>query len=160
MPNDHLIYWDSDVFIHRIEETPDKIQTLRAITDAAERGEVRIVTSALTLVEVSKLNNLELLPEWTEQRVIEFFENEYISVRTVDRFVAAMARPIIRGHNLKPPDAIHVATAIMARVNVMHTYDGEKLLPLTGRIHQPPLRIEEPQWEFQTELNLGLAAET
>lgn len=54
MENDHLIYWESSVFIDLIEKTPGRIEILQSIVQAAERGEVRIVTSALTLAEVSK----------------------------------------------------------------------------------------------------------
>lgn len=67
MGNDKLLYWDSVVFIDRIEQTPGRIHRLRPITNAALRGEVVIVTSALTMVEVVKLKNLNLLDPQTEQ---------------------------------------------------------------------------------------------
>jgi predicted nucleic acid-binding protein len=163
MANDTLIYWDSNVFIDLIEKTPARYQVLEGIVNSAERGEVRIVTSAMSLVEVSKLNNLGgVLPEWKEKLIVQFFENDYISVRTVDRVVAETARPIIRGHNLKAPDAIHVATALLARAQVLHTYDSQDLLPLDRKIGLPSLpllRIEEPKWEFQPPL-AGLTSVT
>jgi predicted nucleic acid-binding protein len=155
MPNDTLIYWDSCVFIDLIEKTDvTRFQTLEAIVASAERGEVRIVTSALSLAEVSKLKNLSTLPEWKEKQVVQFFENEYVAVRNVDRVVAEAARAIIRGHNIKPSDAVHVATALQAKVQVLHTYD-DKLLQLDKQInypHTPPLRMETPNWIFQPTL--------
>ena len=102
MANDHLIYWESSVFIDLIEKTAGRIETLQSIVKAAERGEVRIVTSALTLAEVSKLKHLGLLPEWKEKLIVKYFENDYIVVHNVDRATSEHARPIIRGHNLKP----------------------------------------------------------
>ena len=44
--------WDSAVFIHRLEATPNQIEILRHVTDRAERGELKIATSAFTLCEV------------------------------------------------------------------------------------------------------------
>ncbi|HEV3482987.1 MAG TPA: type II toxin-antitoxin system VapC family toxin [Candidatus Acidoferrales bacterium] len=155
MANDHLLYWESSVFIDLIERTAERIQTLDAIVASAEKGEVRIVTSAFTLTEVSKLNNLGLLPEWKEKLIVKFFENDWIVVRNVDRITAEHARPIIRHHALKPPDALHVATALLAKVDVLHTYDGDHLLPLDRKIGVPALRIEQPNWEFQQTLDLA-----
>jgi hypothetical protein len=126
---------------------------LDAIAESAEKGQVRIVTSAFTLSEVSKLNNLGLLPEWKEKLIIKFFENDWVVVRNVDRITSEHARPIIRHHSLKPPDAIHVATALLAKVDVLHTYDADHLLPLDRKVGLPPLRIEEPHWEFQQMLS-------
>ena len=89
------IYWDSVVFIDLIEETPGRISRLQSVIERAMKQEVVIVTSALTMVEVVKLKNLNLLDEDAERRVTEFFENAYISVRNVDRFVAEAARPSV-----------------------------------------------------------------
>ncbi len=135
------IYWDSVVFIDLIEETPGRIYKLKPVIERAMKQEVVIVTSALTMVEVVKLTNLNLLDEDAERRVTEFFENAYINVRNVDRFVAEAARPIVRKHGIKPPDAIHVATAILSKVDVLHTFD-QPLLRHNGKVDG--LRIEEP----------------
>lgn len=51
---------------------------------------------------------------------------------------------------------MHVATAILAKADVLHTYDRDHLLPLDKKIGVPALRIEEPSWEFQPQL-AGLA---
>jgi predicted nucleic acid-binding protein len=135
------IYWDSVVFIDLIEETPGRISRLQSVIERAMKQEVVIVTCALTMVEVVKLKNLNLLDEDAERRVTEFFENAYISVRNVDRFVAEAARPIVRKDGIKPPDAIHVATAILSKVEVLHTFD-QPLLKQNGKVDG--LRIEEP----------------
>ncbi len=158
MPNETLIYWDSCVFIDLIEKTPARFSILEAIVASAERGEVRIVASTVSLVEVAKLDNLAgVLPEWKEKLLVQFFENDYISARGVDRGLAEIARPLIRNHNLKPADAIHVATALQSKVQVLHTYDDKHLTPLSNKIalpNLPTLRIEHPHWQFQTTLGL------
>ena len=143
MPSERKVYWDSDVFIDLIEQTPSRIQRIQPIVTAAERGSIVIVTSALTMAEVVKLKNLGLLDEQTEQVVTDFFENDYISIRNVDRFVAERARPIVRKCCVKPPDAIQIATAILMEVEVMYTFDA-KLVGLSGSDEVDKLKIEEP----------------
>jgi predicted nucleic acid-binding protein len=113
------LYWDSVVFINLIEETIGRVERIRPHVQSAIDEKSVIVTSAFTMAEVVKLTNLNLLDEDAERRVTEFFENPYISVRNVDRFVAEAARPIVRKHGIKPPDAIHVATAILSKADVL-----------------------------------------
>ncbi len=138
------VYWDSVVFIARIQREAGRIAVLEQISDAAERGELRIVTSTFTMVEVAKLNQSETLPEEQERLIVEFFKNSFIILRQVDRRVATKAREIMRAHSgVKGKDAVHIATAVVWNVPVMHTYD-EKLTSRNGKIDG--LRIEEPRW--------------
>jgi predicted nucleic acid-binding protein len=134
--------WDSDVIIARIQRTKGRIHRLEPITESAERGDTTIIVSALAMVEVVKLKDLGLLDPQTEQLVTDFFENPYVAVRNVDRFVAEKARPIVRAFNLKPTDAIQIATAILMKSDVLHTFDANHLLRLNGKVDG--LRIEEP----------------
>lgn len=145
MTIDTPVYWDTCVFLDLVQGTPDHAQSLNAIAEAAEAGRVRIVTSAFTLAEVIKTPDLGLLPPEQETLIRDFFENDYIDVVNVDRFVAEEARSIARDHNLKPPDAVHVATAVLSAVAVLHSYD-EKLLKLNGIVGDAALRIETPTW--------------
>jgi predicted nucleic acid-binding protein len=142
MSIDKRLYWDSVAFIDFIEQTPGRIDKLQPVVEAAKLGDVLLITSAFTMVEVVKLTNLNLLDEQVEQLVTEFFENPYIAVRNLDRFVSEKARPIVRQFGLKPPDAVHVATALLMKADVLHTFDHRHLIPLSGKIEG--LRIEEP----------------
>jgi predicted nucleic acid-binding protein len=133
MVDERLVYWDSDAFISRIERTPERIQALEEVTDAAERGEVRIVTSILAMAETAKFGkHTELLPEDQEQEIVDFFENPYITVRPLDYFVAQEARRLVRQYSLRGADAVHVATARISRVGVYHTWDKKLLGVLDG----------------------------
>jgi predicted nucleic acid-binding protein len=143
MSSERKLYWDSDVCIDLIERTPQRIHRLEPIVRAAERGELIIVISAFTEIEVVKLKNLGLLDEQTEQLIAEWFENDYISVRNVDRFVAEKARPIVRKCGIKPADATHIATAILMGAEVMHTFD-DKLIKLSKLVDIDELEIREP----------------
>ena len=48
------VYWDSCVFIDRIQRTPGRIAVLEEITNAAEAHEIEIITSNFTIAEVCK----------------------------------------------------------------------------------------------------------
>lgn len=45
-------YWDSDAFLGWLKAEPDKIDECRGVIRAAENGDLRLVTSSLTLTEV------------------------------------------------------------------------------------------------------------
>lgn len=148
MPTKKIIYWDSCVFIHRIERTPEHIGILEKITDAAERGEIAIVTSSFTLCEVAKIHKDDpsMLPEQQERLIVDFFENPYINLRSVDRFVGQKSREILRFKpSIKGKDAVHLATAFHHGVPSFQTYD-DRLLKMKGASCIGALRIEEPCW--------------
>jgi hypothetical protein len=82
--------------------------------------------------------------------ILVFFENAYISVRNVDRQTAERAQELVGELGMLPLDAIHLATAMIAKVPVLHTYDDAKgrrkgLLRHNGQVGTPPLRIEIPK---------------
>ena len=138
-------YWDTVCFLGILNEEPDKLDACQAVIGAAERGEVRIVTSALTIAEVlwPKGRPLEL-PKEKAEIVRGFCEHEWIVVRDIDRFVAERARALVWEHEaLRPKDALHVATALDAGVEQFDTYDGD-LIALSGQIGEPPLIIGNP----------------
>ena len=142
MPSDDR-YWDSCCFIDRIQRTPGRIDVLEGITDAAEKGELFIFTSALTFAEVLYLSNSsDPLPDQI-RTIEEYFENPFIIVRSVDRQIGIRAADIARRFNLKQADAIHVATALFHGVPILETYDANHILPLNGQI--AGLTIQRPQ---------------
>ena len=76
-------------------------------------------------------------------KIRDFFENDFVTIRNVDRLIAERAGEFVREHNLKPPDAIHAATALSFKCDCLHTYD-KKLLRLDGKIGWPTLSIKAP----------------
>jgi predicted nucleic acid-binding protein len=153
MPNDD--YWDSCLFIEAVQKTdPARLDCLIDLIHKAKRKELRIITSAYTITEVNKLDDLAkvsgTLRDEQSRMILSFFENQYIYIRPVTRQVAELAHGFTCSHGLKNADAIHVATAILAKVTVLYTWDGSgkqrrgKLLPYNLKIGTPPLRIEVP----------------
>lgn len=129
------IYWDSRVFIDYVERTSGMIATLDSIVSAAQRNELVIVTSVLAISQVSHAaaerasgfvdpaSFADVDAMWSDRSVVTLIE--------VDAVVAMTAREIIRrGMNesraIKPPDAIHLATARQYSCTDFHTTD-EKL---------------------------------
>lgn len=144
-------YWDSDVFLGYLNNEPDKVDGCESVLVAAENGRLIIVTSALTLAEVLYAKHHKKLPIQMRQTVEGFFKNRYISVQNVTRFVAEKARDVVWDYGVKPKDAIHVATAVVARLPVINTFD-EKLIGLSGKLGDPLIKICHPHEPHQKDL--------
>lgn len=136
-------YWDSSAFLGWLNAEQNKAGKCEGVLTAAEDGKIEIVTSAWTLTEVIKKKGEKPIPKASEQKIRDFFENPYIIIREVDRFVAEYARDLIWAHGLRGPDAVHLATAIRLGLTVMDTFDSD-LLKLDGKCGRPPLRIGHP----------------
>lgn len=149
---DPLRYWDSDAFIGWLAGEPDKVHECRGVIRAAEKGELRIVTSSLTLTEVIKLKRKPALGREHEQTINEFFKHEWIVVRQLDRFTAEYARELVWEHNFDPKDSIHVATAVRAGIPHLDTFDA-KLIKRSGKIGDPPIIIGRPDVPEQLSLD-------
>jgi predicted nucleic acid-binding protein len=123
----------------------DRGAMCRPVLDAAERGVIEIVVSAIALVEVLARNRTSAIDD---QKVRDFFDNDYILLVNVDKHLGDFARRLmLAGHpGLKPPDAIHLATACIANVDQFHTFD-DRLLALDGvidRLDSTRLLIKKP----------------
>ena len=104
----------------------------RHVLEAAEKGIIEIVVSALCLVEVLARDRTSGIDD---QKVRDFFDNDYILLVDLDKQVGDLARRLmLAGHaGLKPPDAVHLATACVANANEFHTFD-HRLLALDRQI--------------------------
>jgi predicted nucleic acid-binding protein len=142
-------YWDADPFIAWLTPEEDKADACQPVIHAAERGEIVIVTSVLTLTEVIRLRNKVPLPRDVRDKIEAFFRHEWIVVRQLDRFLAEDARELYWDGLVDSKDAVHVATALRAGVVQLDTFD-EGLLRRDGTIGDPPLRIWQPNMPEQT----------
>jgi predicted nucleic acid-binding protein len=137
------VAWDSCTWIAHIQRErilgpdgktviEDRGAMCRPVLDAAERGVIEIVVSAIALVEVLARNRTS---GFDDQQVRDFFDNDYILLVNVDKQLGDFARRLmLAGHpGLKPPDAVHPATACAANVDAFHTFD-DRLLALDGLI--------------------------
>jgi len=148
--------WDSCAWIAHIQRErifgadgktviEDRGAMCRPVLDAAEGGIIEIAVSALSLVEVLARNRTSGMDD---QKVRDFFDNDYILLVNVDKHLGDFARRLmLAGHpGLKPLDAIHLATACVANVDAFHTFD-DRLLALDGMIDRSDgrrLMIKKP----------------
>src|SRR5262245_30113871 len=146
-----LIYWDSDCFLGWFQEEPDKVELCQGTLARADAGNVLIVTSTLTIAEVLWMKHAPPIPDVKANLVRGFFRRSYIRVRNVTRTIAEGAQDLVWSNGIKPKDAIHVATALDARVTVLETFDDD-LIGKSGQVGNPPLIIRRPIPSEQGEL--------
>jgi predicted nucleic acid-binding protein len=135
------VCWDACAWIALIKKEKiqnpdgsieDRYALCRSVLDVAEKGDIEIAISGLCLVEVCKSDEVTAAPL---DRVAAYFEHEYILLVPVDSVVGVNARKLMFDAHagLKPPDATHLATAIVSNADELHTFDG-KLLALDGQL--------------------------
>lgn len=146
--------WDACTWIATIiqEQVPlkgggveDRGPPCNYVIEQATQRTVEIATSGLSLAEVCKDPSVK---ETDGDVLADFFRNDYILIVPVDRHVGTLAREIMQsGHaGLRPPDAVHLASAIVAEVTEFQTFD-RKLLNLDGQLKRLDgglLRIAKP----------------
>lgn len=149
-------YWDSGLWINLItNREPAKVRAIRALWQAAARGDAEIILSTFILTEVRPKPGFEAGYEDVVEQLLEA-DWPFIRWYAVSRQVAIAARDIASHHpGLTPPDTIHIATALYAEANVFFTFDGDHgdkkklrrtrdLLYYNNLIGTPPLRIQTP----------------
>lgn len=137
------VAWDACTWIAHIQRerilgpdgktiVEDRGAMCRPVLAAAEKGLLEIAVSAISLVEVLSKNRAAGVDD---QKVRDYFDNGYILLVNVDKLVGDQARRLmLSGYSgLKPPDAIHLATAVVANAAEMHTFD-QRLLLLDNKI--------------------------
>lgn len=141
------IYWDACVFHALLAKEAGRTEACNNVVKDARDGASIIYTSAITYTECVRIKtekgqSAKKLAKENEKEVHDFFLHKWIRVVNCDRIIGEKARMLCWAHAaLHPKDAIHVASAIFAGVDVMHTYD-DALLKLSGKIDN--LRIETP----------------
>lgn len=127
MSNDDIntaVYWDSCAFLKHLLQEPEHELCDGTILQA-EDGKLIIVTSTLTIAEVLNIRGCQKIPKANRQMVERLFSEDCIEVRNVTRKTATLARELVWEKNIKPKDAIHVATALEMGMQVMNTFDDD-----------------------------------
>jgi len=142
-------YWDACVFLAYVKGEEDRVPDIEGLLEAARRHECEIVTSTLTIVEVSSgVTQLTGKREHAAEMRIDglWSTSSPINLIEFSRSVAEAARDYKRravdlGRALSTMDAIHLASAVELQVDALHTYDTK----LGGWADEVPIKIEEPR---------------
>ena len=116
---------DTMIFIYAFEENPVYLSPLRPFFQAVERGEIEATTSTITLVEclVRPYRKKDMI---LAARYMVLFRNfPHLSVLPLTDEIAERAAFLRAFHNLKTPDAIQLATALLSDSQVFLTNDEE-----------------------------------
>lgn len=130
-----MIYWDSSVFLHYMEGTSKWMSILDALIDEASKtGNLVIVTSTLSIVEVayakSEKSGRALDPAVVAGMDALWGDRSAVQLVEFDQVIARDARSLLRRsvetrRKLTPPDAIHLATAAIMKVSECQTTDEQ-----------------------------------
>lgn len=137
-------YWDSDCFLGWLQAEEGKVSLCEQVLEEAKASRVMIVTSALTLTEVLMLRGRTRIPKADQQKVERFFASSFITVRNITRRVAETSRSLVWDYGIKPKDALHVATALDAKLSLFNTFD-EALIKKCRRLRSLGMTVEHPQ---------------
>ena len=142
-------YWDACVFLAWICKEPDRADVIDALLDSAGNGAIEVVTSVISITEVAvsaseKTSNILSASElaridklWTAPSPVKLAEcHALIAVDARD----LMRKTVGDGWKLRPPDAIHLSTAVRLGCQEFLTYDS-KLFKFESLVGMP---VKEP----------------
>ena len=137
-----LICWDTSVLISWLKEneTGKVMRSIKFVRAEIEAKKYKLAVSTLVYVEVleCKMRMECETPEQAIKQFEEFMKNRnLVEVFAVDTRIAKRAQELRnrlneKGRNIKTPDAIHIATAIVSKAKQLHTFD-DGILKLNGK---------------------------
>ena len=118
-------YWDSTCFIAILNDEEPWSSTCQRILDKARQGALELVISPITMAEtVRPKGSSAPIPKKHQQMVLDFFDNDFMHLRVIDRLVARRSLDLCWNLGLHPRDALHVAAALEERCNIFETMDS------------------------------------
>lgn len=121
-----IIGIDTSPFIYHFEKDPTFSGLTLKLFDEVEKGNLKAVTSVLTLMEVlvrpKRLNHQRAIEDY--KFALKTFPN--LSLKAIDDICAERAADLRAAYEIRPPDALQIGVAILSNATGFVTND-EKL---------------------------------
>ena len=122
-----MVGLDTAPLIYFIEENPTYLETIRPFFVAMDRGEFRVVTSTVTLLEVLILPFRRGENKLAQQYRDILLGTESLIIISFTQDIAEEAARLRATHNIRTPDAIQLATSL--RAGATHFLTNDVRLP-------------------------------
>jgi predicted nucleic acid-binding protein len=123
-----LVYWDSMLFVYLVERHAAYFSITKSLHEAMKRRGDTLCTSIVTVGEVL-VGPRKLGSQSGADRIVDFFAARTVRVLPFDMETAIQFSFVRAWTTASPPDAIHLASAAQAQVDLFFTND-RKLLSL------------------------------
>ena len=120
---------DTAAFIYWIEQHPRFSPVVRLLFEAADRGEVRLVSSELTLLEVLVVPYRTGDPDLADQYATLLERGRGLTLVAIDRPQLRSAAQLRAFYGLRTPDALQVAAALTLDCTAFVTNDRRVRTP-------------------------------
>lgn len=127
------IFWDTNLFVYLLEDKGEASERVSVLRERMIERRDELVTSTLTLGEVL-VKPLEV----GDEKLVSLYEQAIAGTAIVVPFDGAAARhfaAIRRDRSIRPPDAIQLACASVARVDLFLTNDERLSRKIVPGIH-------------------------
>ena len=119
-----LRYWDSACFLAVMKNEPESY-LCEGVIQAAEQGKISIITSTWTLTEVIRITKKEPMTKADDDLIRRFFQRDYITLLQLTQEIGHMSRRLVWDQGYSTKDAVHVATALVAKCSAFDTFDKD-----------------------------------
>jgi hypothetical protein len=147
------VYWDANCFLSYLQRE-QTYEMCEGVLKEAYSGNILIVTSVFTITEVLGGESGKPITRETQTEYENFFKSPFIKTVDVNRSLAEYSRLLIWDYRIPKKDSIHIATASMWDVPIIHTFDKKliqfhKKIPFRGdefsfiEIKNPPVYSEQ-----------------
>lgn len=125
------IYWDTMLFVYWLEDHPAYAKRVRHILTGMEERQDKLYTSSFTAGEVL-VGPYKLGAVSAAQQIRELFESSFVEIIPYTLKTADVYAQIRAAQKVSPPDAIHLACASQAGIDLFLTNDSKlpgKVIP-------------------------------